>query len=177
MPSDGGPIPSGGADDPRSFLAVVFSRGLAAETRPDRVQVTDASGQTVPTTVDVFYNDNGQMLRIKPETSWPQGTLNVKVQAGAVTGRVGSLPCAEVVFQARVDGPVGVEPGAPPAAWPLAAASPATDRGCGASRRGVSGAGWLGVVAVRGRRLWRYRGLITHRALELWPAAALDLPG
>ena len=165
VPSDGGAIPSGGADDPRSFLAVVFSRGLAAaETRSDRVRVTDAAGQTVPTTVDVFYNDNGQMLRIKPETSWPQGTLKVNVQAGAVTGRVGSLPSAEVVFRARVDGPKTVEPGAPPAAWPLAAPSPATDDGgCGASRRAVAGHGlvWLLLALVW---LWRYKAAWTTRS-------------
>jgi uncharacterized protein (TIGR03382 family) len=129
------------ADDVRSRVQLIFSRGLdPASVTPDRIRVL-RDGVPVPLELNVFYGRASHVVNVQPVHDWEVATYEMAIEPGISTfdGRTASGGSGFSWFT----GP-----------WPTVGEEP---RGCGCGH-GVPGTGWA-VVAVwalqRRKRRWK----------------------
>jgi MYXO-CTERM domain-containing protein len=69
-PGEGGLVPSAAADDPRSRMAVVFSRGLL-DPDLEEAGITVACDAPVAVEPRLFYGNDSHVLLVAPTEGWP----------------------------------------------------------------------------------------------------------
>ncbi|HMV67560.1 MAG TPA: Ig-like domain-containing protein, partial [Myxococcota bacterium] len=98
------------AADIEARVSLVFSRAIDASTLPERIVVTDAAGEVVPTDARLYYGDGSNVLNLWPLQDWVDGeTYTVVVSEGltsfdgvvlgapwAMTFMAGAAPAAPV---------------------------------------------------------------------------------
>ena len=161
VPSEGGVHGWHQVGQPQSKLAVVLSRGIdQAKLATDALVVRNAKGQVLPATVNLFYGQNSNVIRLVPTQDWPVGQpLTLELKAG-VAAYDGVLSAKGEVFKFSVGATSTQEPGLPPkgSPWQLASTLPnnptpvMADKdagGCGAGTTQPELPGWIfGLVAV-----------------------------
>jgi hypothetical protein len=149
VPPDGTQGLSTGKDRAESRIAIVFARGLDAQSViRDRFEVVDPQGQTLDVEPWLYYGHGSHVVLLTPASDWPaKTTLTIRVAEGLSTWNGLPLEGGQS-FTVRTEGDPDVSP---PDSFPAHAKS-----GCGCSSTGAPpftlGLGMLWIAACCRRR-------------------------